>query len=155
MKLKKALIVSFVSVAALSMVGCSEKKIKDIPVSEIQQEVVVKDLLPQDSIEIEAQDHWIFENIKDKIVEGFVSQAMINVKLQDVIVVKTTDIEAVVNAIEEYKESSLQLFAGGYGGEDNANAVANSILEVKGDYVYFIATPNATEIEAKILNKIS
>ena len=155
MKFKKALIASIVSVTALTAVGCSGEKIKDVPVSEIQQEVVVQDLLPQASTQMEAKDHWVFETVKDKIVEGFVSQANINIKLQDVFVVMTTDTEAVTNAIETYKEESLRLFAGGYGGEENATAVANSILQTKGDYVYFIATPNATEVEAKILNKIA
>ena len=154
MKLKKALMVSLVSAMALSTVGCSGEKIKDVPVSEIQQQVVVQELLPQASTQMDAKDHWIFESVKDKIVEGFVSQANINIKLQDVFVVKTTDTEAVSKAIETYKEESLKLFSGGYGGEENATAVANSVLQVKGDYVYFIATPNVAEVEAKILDTI-
>ena len=39
----------------------------------------------------------------------------------------------------------------GYGGEENATAVADSILESVGDYVYFIATNNAKDIESKML----
>ncbi len=46
------------------------------------------------------------------------------------------------------------MFADGYGGEDNATAVADSILESVGDYVYFIATNNAKDIESKILEMI-
>ena len=42
----------------------------------------------------------------------------------------------------------------GYGGDENAKAVSNSILGNKGDYVYFIATSNAKDIEAKILESI-
>lgn len=156
MKLKKALVVAtLVSATALTAIGCSKEKIKDVPVSEIQTVVSTEEYLPQASTAIDAKDHWIFENVKDAIVEGFVSQANINIKLQDVVVVKTTDTEAIVNALNTYKEESLRLFAGGYGGEDNATSVANAILEVKGDYVYFIAAPNATAIETAILNKIS
>ena len=154
MKLKRSLLAMFVAITAFSVIGCSKDTVKDVSVAEIQKEVLVEELLPAKTFDVDAKDHWIFEDVKDKIVEGFVSQAMINVKLQDVIVVKTTDTEAIVKAIETYKEGSLQLFAGGYGGEDNATSVANSILEVKGDYVYFIATPNASDIEAKILKKI-
>ena len=79
---------------------------------------------------------------------------MINVKLQDVFVVKTDNVEKVKQAIEEYKTNSLRMFADGYGGEDNATAVADSVLESVGDYVYFIATPNVKDIEAKILEMI-
>ena len=43
---------------------------------------------------------------------------MINVKLQDVFVVKTDNVEKVKQAIEEYKTNSLRMFADGYGGED-------------------------------------
>ena len=52
------------------------------------------------------------------------------------------------------KENSLRSFADGYGGDENAKAVSNSILGNKGDYVYFIATSNAKDIEAKILESI-
>lgn len=154
MKIKRGVLAMFIALTAFSAIGCSKDKVKDVPVAEIQAEVLVEELLPNSTFDVDAKDHWIFEDVKDKIVEGFVSQAMINVRLQDVIVVKTTDTDAIVKAIEAYKEGSLQLFAGGYGGEDNATSVANSILEVKGDYVYFIATPNASDIEAKILKKI-
>lgn len=155
MKLRSILVASLISVTALTAIGCSNDKVKDVPVSEIQAVVTTNKLLPQQSTAIDAKDHWMFENVKDSIVEGFVSQANINVKLQDVVVVKTTNPEAIVEALNIYKEESLRLFSGGYGGEDNATAVANSILETKGDYVYFIATPNPAPIEAKILEKIA
>jgi hypothetical protein len=57
-------------------------------------------------------------------------------------------------AIEDYKTDNLRMFADGYGGQDNATSVANSKLESVGDYVYFIAAPNANNIEAKILEMI-
>jgi hypothetical protein len=79
---------------------------------------------------------------------------MINVKLQDVFVVKTDNVEKVKKAIEEYKTNNLRSFSDGYGGEENATAVADSILESVGDYVYFIATNNAKDIESKILEMI-
>ena len=60
----------------------------------------------------------------------------------------------VKQAIEEYKTNSLRMFADGYGSDDNATAVSDSILESVGDYVYFIATTNAKDIEAKILEMI-
>ena len=60
----------------------------------------------------------------------------------------------VKKAIEEYKTNNLRRFSDGYGGEENATAVADSILESVGDYVYFIATNNAKDIESKILEMI-
>ena len=152
MKLKSSLLTAVIVVSAFGLIGCSSKK--EVSMEEIQTAVVKEELLPQMKQDIDAKEWWPLAEVQDKIVEGFVSVAAMNVKLQDVVVVKTTDTQAIVDAIEAYKESSLKLFAGGYGGDDNATAVANSILEVKGDYVYFIAAPEATAIEAEILKLI-
>lgn len=152
MKLKASLLTAIIAVSAFSLIGCSNEK--QVTLAEIQTAIVKEELLPQGKQEIDAKEWWPFEEVKDKIEEGFVSMALMNVKLQDVVVVKTTDTQAIVDAIEAYKESSLKLFAGGYGGDENATAVANSILEVKGDYVYFIATPDAANIEAELLKVI-
>lgn len=146
----------FLLILTLGLVGCSSKsEVKDIPVSDIKETINNETLLPIQPIsDIDAKDFYIFENIKDNIKEGFVLQAMINVKLQDVFVVKTDDVEKVKQAIEEYKTNNLRMFADGYGGEENATAVADSVLESVGDYVYFIAAPNVKDIEAKILEMI-
>ena len=152
MKLKSSLLTAMIAVSAFTLIGCSAKK--EVSMADIQTAVVKEELLPQMKQEIDAKEWWPFAEVQDKIVEGFVSVAAMNVKLQDVVVVKTTDTQAIVNAIETYKQDSLKLFAGGYGGDENATAVANSILEVKGDYVYFIATPDATAIESEILKLI-
>lgn len=152
----KKLLVLFSLVFTLVLVGCTSKnEVKDVPVDDIKNAINNETLLKiQPVSELPAAESYIFESVKDNIKEGFVIQAMMNVKLQDVFVIKTDDVEKVKSAIETYKENSLKLFAGGYGGEDNATAVADSILENKGNYVYFIATPNAKEIESKILEII-
>ena len=135
----KKLLILFSVLLSIGLVGCTSKsEVKDVPVEDIKKQ----------------KEFYAFENVKDNIKEGFVLQAMINVKLQDVIVVKTDDVEKVKSAIEDYKENSLRLFADGYGGDENAKAVSNSILGNKGNYVYFIATSNAKDIEAKILESI-
>lgn len=146
----------FLLVLTLGLVGCSSKsEVKDIPVSDIKEAINNETLLTIQPIsDVDAKEFYAFENIKDDIKEGFVLQAMINIKLQDVFVVKTDDVEKVKQAIGEYKTNSLRSFADGYGGEDNATAVADSVLESVGDYVYFIATPNVKDIEAKILEMI-
>ena len=152
----KKLIALFSLVLTLGLVGCSSKsEVKDISVSDIKSAINNETLLTIQPIsDVDAKEFYAFENVKDDIKEGFVLQAMINVKLQDVFVVKTDNVEKVKQAIEEYKTNSLRMFADGYGGEDNATAVADSVLESVGDYVYFIATPNVKDIEAKILEMI-
>lgn len=152
--MKKLLLVMTLFVT-FTLVGCSSKEVKDIPVEEIKNAINNEELLPiQPVADMDAKESFIFENVKDKITEGFTIQAMINVKLQDVFVVKTDDVESVKKAIEDYKANSLKLFAGGYGGEENATSVSESILNSKGNYVYFIAAPKVKEIEAKILEMI-
>lgn len=153
--MKKTLVLLSI-VLTLGLVGCSSKsEVKDIPVNDIKTTINTEALLPNQPVaDSDAKEFYAFENVKENIKEGFVLQAMMNVKLQDVFVVKTDDVEKIKQAIEDYKTNSLRMFADGYGGEENATAVADSILESVGDYVYFIATPNASDIEAKILELI-
>lgn len=152
----KKLLVLFTMILALGTVGCSPKaKIKDVPVEDIKTAINNKTLLAIEPVsELDAKEFPVFETVKDNITEGFVLQAMINIKLQDVFVVKTDDAEKIKQVITKYKENALKMFADGYGGEENVEAVNNSILKSKGNYVYFIATPNAKDIEAKILEII-
>ncbi|MBQ3421273.1 MAG: DUF4358 domain-containing protein [Romboutsia sp.] len=152
----KKLVALFSLVLTLGLVGCSSKsEVKDVPVNDIKSAINNETLLPiQPVADVDAKEFYAFENVKDSIKEGFVLQAMMNVKLQDVFVVKTDDVEKVKQAIEDYKTNNLRMFADGYGGEDNAKAVADSVLESVGDYVYFIATPNVKDVEAKILEMI-
>lgn len=152
----KKLLILFSVLLSIGLVGCTSKsEVKDVSIEDIKKAVNTETLLPITPVsDTDAKEFYAFENVKDNIKEGFVLQAMINVKLQDVIVVKTDDVEKVKSAIEDYKENSLRSFADGYGGDENAKAVSNSILGNKGDYVYFIATSNAKDIEAKILESI-
>ena len=138
-----------------ALVGCSSKPtVKDVPVNDIKESILSKNLIDIPFNEMDAKDFYVFESVNDKIDEGFVINAMMNVKLRDVFVVKTSDAQAVTKAIEDYKTNSLRMFADGYGGEDNIESVSNSILKTVGNYVYFIATPNASDIEKAILEVI-
>lgn len=139
-----------------SLVGCSSKEsIKDVPVSEIKDAILKNNVLDVEPLnDIPATEFHALSSVKNDIEEGFMLSAMINVKLRDVIVIKTDNTQVVLEALEKYKDNSLKLFADGYGGEDNMESVSNSILKTVGNYVYFIATPNADEIEKVILNTI-
>lgn len=153
--MKKGLLLFFL-ILTFSLVGCSSKsKIKDVPVSDIKNTILSNKLLDVAPLDdIPASDFPALRSVKDYIDEGFMLGAMINVKLRNVIVVKTDKPEVVTKALEEYKNNSLKLFADGYGGEDNVESVSNSILKTVGKYVYFIATPNASDIEKTILSVI-
>lgn len=164
MNCKKILIPMALLFGGAVMVGCTNKEENQVEqVTTIKQDLVMDDVaiqlkesgvLLQTSIETPAKDHWMFESVKDVIEDGIISQAMINVKLQDVVLIKTTDMDAVEKVILDYKENSLRSFGDGYGGEDNITAVAESKLVKKDGYVYFIATPNASDVEAKLLEII-
>lgn len=158
MKLNKSMI-ALALLSSVTMVGCSNKE-EEVVVEQVQKEISIEDvqaglvesgLLTKPHEEVSAKDHWIFESVKDVVEDGFVSVAMINVNLQDVFFVKTSDMDKVEAALLQYKEESLRSFGDGYGGEDNIAAVANSKLVKKDGYVYFIATSNADEVEAKLL----
>lgn len=153
--MKKILLICSL-IFAFALVGCSsDSKVKDVSTNDIKEAILSEKLIDEENIDdIDAKEFYGFESVKDKIEEGFKLGAMINVRLRDVIVVKTSDPEAITKALEEYKENSLRMFADGYGGEDNSESVSNSILKTAGNYVYFIATPNASEIEASILKVI-
>ncbi len=152
----KRLFFLFSLILTFLLVGCSSKsEVKDIPTNEIKDAILSKKLIDVDPLDdISAKDAYPLDSVKDKIEEGFMLQAMINVKLRNVIVVKTNDTKSVMKALEDYKKNSLKMFADGYGGEDNVESVSKCILKTVGNYVYFIATPNAPEIEKTILNLI-
>lgn len=144
-------------ILSFSFVGCSSSEnVKDISTNEIKSAINNEQILKIQPIsEIEAKDFFVFDKVKDNIKEGFVLQAMINVKLQDVFVVKTDNVEKIKLAIDEYKSSNVfKSFSDGYGGEENINSASNAILESVGEYVYFIAAPNAKDIENKLLEVI-
>ncbi|MEG0842968.1 MAG: DUF4358 domain-containing protein [Romboutsia sp.] len=155
MKRLKKMITSMMLVGVMSLgVGCSgESKNESLDVNNIKTKLTESKVLEEQSMDTPAKEHWMFDGVQDKIEDGFVSQAMINIRLQDVVVVKTTDTKAIVSAIENYKTNSLKMFSDGYGGDENITAVSDSKLEVVGDVVYFIATKNVSDVENIILGK--
>lgn len=158
-KLKKIVISSLSLMMCVVAVGCNgatENIAKVIDVDSVRESLNESNLLKLDYTDTSAKEHYIFEDNLDKIKNGFVSQAMINVKLQDVIVVEgnsESDAKILMSDIEEYKENSLRMFADGYGGEDNAEAMANSKLVQEGNVVYFIAAEEVDAIEKIILGE--
>lgn len=152
--MRKLILFLFITLT-LTLVGCSQNMAhKEASMKEIQTFIDKKEILTiQPVSHTPAKDHWMFKNVKDFIEDGFVIQANINVKLQDVVVVRTNHPQKIEDAIKEYKNTSLQMFDDGYGGEENAVSSKSSILHSNDKYVYFIAAPNANLIESK-LNQI-
>ena len=78
-----------------------------------------------------------------------------NVKFEDVVLVKTSEPETVVEALNTYlKSDSVKLFEDGYGGEDNITAVQNAKVGNVGNYVYLVASTNSDKIETLILDSL-
>lgn len=175
--MKRKIILTSALLATLTLVGCTQGNTDESnqestnttieeststetedakTLSEVQAKILTEDLFPVAFHTLDAKEFHVFTEVADKIEEGFVSQAMINVKFRDVIVVKTNDIETIKTTLEDYLASdAVRSFRDGYGGEDNIEAVSNAIINNKGDYVYLIATPNATDIESKLLEVLN
>ena len=102
-------------------------------------------------------DVYFLSELSDVITDGVAYQAGMNVHLQDVMVIQTSDVDAVKDAISSHLESdSIKLFEDGYGGEQNIDSVKNAVVNNIGNYVYYIAAPNSTQIEeaiTSVLNK--
>ena len=76
-------------------------------------------------------------------------------KFDDVVLVKTSEPETVVEALNTYlKSDSVKLFKDGYGGEDNITAVQNAKVGNVGNYVYLVASTNSDKIETLILDSL-
>lgn len=155
-KLKKGLMVLSVCMLSLGAVACNKtEEVKNVNLEEVANTINTPELMNEQSVMVvDPKEHYLFEEVKDSIEDGFMIQAMINVKLNDVFVIKTSNPDAVMETIKKYKEESLRSFGDGYGGEDNITSVANSKLEKVGNYVYFIATVNSEEIENKLLETL-
>ena len=143
----------------MGMVGCSSKgdnEYKDVSVSQIQKAIESSKDLVEQSLPYEINNFDYFNDVQDKITEGFIIRAAINLRLEDVIVIKTEDPDAIYTTLESYKEDMIMRpFGDGYGAEENAEYAANTIVEKKGDYVYLISAKNAANIEKTILSVIS
>ena len=61
-----------------ALVGCSsEPTVKDVPVNDIKESILSKNLIDIPFNEMDAKDFYVFESVNDKIDEGFVIIALI------------------------------------------------------------------------------
>lgn len=164
----KRILVVLSLILTMGLVGCSSgSEYKNVSTSNIKKAIESSNLLVEQPTEFEFKDGKFvykddtslnfdyFNDILDKVKEGFIIRAAINVRLEDVIVIKTDDVDTVFTALEGYKKDMIdRLFGLGYGAEENADIAANTIIEKKGNYVYLISAKNAKSIEEKILEVI-
>lgn len=164
----KRILIVLSLILTMGLVGCSSgSEFKNVSVSDIKKAIESSNLLLENSMDFEFKDNKFgskddafgnfdyFNDILDKVKEGFIIKAAINVRLEDVIVIKTDDADAIYTALEGYKKDMIdRLFGLGYGAEENADIAANTILEKKGNYVYLISAKNAKSIEEKIMEVI-
>ncbi|MFI3211237.1 MAG: DUF4358 domain-containing protein [Peptostreptococcaceae bacterium] len=99
-------------------------------------------------------EHLIGGNAHN-IEDGLAMKAMINVKVQDVFVIKTDMSDIFIEAFENYLEKDLRSFGDGYGGEENIDIVLNAKIGETNGYVYFLATPNADEVEEILVEELN
>lgn len=155
----KKIILMLSLVLTMGMVGCSSKgssEYKDVSVSQIQKAIESSSDLVEDSMPYDISNFDYFNDVQDKISEGFIIRAAINLRLEDIVVIKTEDPDAIYTTLENYKEDMIvRPFGAGYGAEENADYAANTIVEKKGNYVYLVSAKNAANIEKTILSVIS
>lgn len=159
--MKKTLLILSL-VLTLGLVGCSSKssnEYKNVSASTVEKAITSSDLLVEQSMTYDINDFEYFNDIKESITEGFIIRAAMNVFLEDVIFIKTSnaeDAQKAYDALESYKESMIiRPFGSGYGKEENATRAANTIIEKKGNYVYLISAENAEDINNLIIDTIS
>lgn len=156
--MKKILLVLSL-VLTMGLVGCSSKggdEYKDVSIKDIKSAVQSDKLLVEQPMDFIIEDFDYFNDVEDKISEGFIIRAAINLRLEDVIVIKTEDPDTIYSTLESYKEDMIvRPFGDGYGAPENADIAANTIVEKKGQYVYLISAQNAKAIEEKIISVIS
>ena len=159
--MKKTLLILSL-VLTLGLVGCSSKisnEYKNVSASTVEKAITSSDLLVEQSMTYDINDFEYFNDIKESITEGFIIRAAMNVFLEDVVFIKTSnsdDLEKAYDALEDYKQDMIiRPFGSGYGKEENATRAANTIIEKKGNYVYLISAENAEDINNLIIDTIS
>lgn len=159
--MKKTLLILSL-VLTLGLVGCSSKssnEYKNVSTSTVEKAITSSDLLVEQSMTYDINDFEYFNDIKESITEGFIIRAAMNVFLEDVVFIKTSnsdDLEKAYDALEDYKQDMIiRPFGSGYGKEENATRAANTIIEKKGNYVYLISAENAEDINNLIIDTIS
>ncbi|MCC0674029.1 DUF4358 domain-containing protein [Clostridioides sp. ES-S-0005-03] len=154
--MKKILMLFFSIILSFGMVSCSSSSdYKNVSTSKIEKALKSSDLLIKESKFFDAKEFNYFNDVEEDIIQGFVINSSEKLYLEDIIVIKTDDVNKIYKTLENYKRDMIQAPFGEGHGEKNNSEIANStIVEKAGKYVYLISAENVSQIENKILSII-
>lgn len=154
--MKKILILFFSIILSFGMVSCSSSgNYKNVSTARIEKALKSSDLLIKESKVFDAKEFNYFNDVEEDIIQGFVINSSEKLYLEDIIVIKTDDVDKIYKTLENYKKDMIQApFGEGHGEKSNAEIANNTIVEKAGRYVYLISAENASQVEDKILSII-
>ncbi len=145
MKLRQIIfIIIFISILLVIPFLIKDKKVDIDEIKKVFEEYAKEDIV----VEIDSSTIYNNYNINTNSLEGYISYGPITyMNVQELTVFKEEDKDKrieIKNKINEYINKKILTF-GGYG-EAQVELLKNSVVEIKGDYVFCIILDNSEEV---------
>lgn len=145
MKLRQIIfIIIFISILLVIPFLIKDKKVDIDEIKKVFEEYAKEDIV----VEIDSSTIYNNYNINANSLEGYISYGPITyMNVQELTVFKEDDKDKrieIKNKINEYINKKILTF-GGYG-EAQVELLKNSVVEIKGDYVFCIILDNSEEV---------
>ena len=145
MKLRQIIfIIIFISILLVIPFLIKDKKVDIDEIKKVFEEYAKEDIV----VEIDSSTIYNNYNINTNSLEGYISYGPITyMNVQELTVFKEEDKDKrieIKNEINEYINKKILTF-GGYG-EAQVELLKNSVVEIKGDYVFCIILDNSDEV---------
>lgn len=145
MKLRQIIfIIIFISILLVIPFLIKDKKVDIDEIKKVFEEYAKEDIV----VEIDSSTIYNNYNINANSLEGYISYGPITyMNVQELTVFKEEDKDKrieIKNKINEYINKKILTF-GGYG-EAQVELLKNSVVEIKGDYVFCIILDNSEEV---------
>ena len=145
MKLRQIIfIIIFISILLVVPFLIKDKKVDIDEIKKVFEEYAKEDIV----VEIDSSTIYNNYNINTNSLEGYISYGPISyMNVQELTVFKEEDKDKrieIKNKINEYINKKILTF-GGYG-EAQVELLKNSVVEIKGDYVFCIILDNSDEV---------
>lgn len=145
MKLRQIIfIIIFISILLVIPFLIKDKKVDIDEIKKVFEEYAKEDIV----VEIDSSTIYNNYNINANSLEGYISYGPITyMNVQELTVFKEEDKDKrieIKNEINEYINKKILTF-GGYG-EAQVELLKNSVVEIKGDYVFCIILDNSDEV---------
>ena len=145
MKLRQIIfIIIFISILLVIPFLIKDKKVDIDEIKKVFEEYAKEDIV----VEIDSSTIYNNYNINTNSLEGYISYGPITyMNVQELTVFKEEDKDKrieIKNKINEYINKKILTF-GGYG-EAQVELLKNSVVEIKGDYVFCIILDNSDEV---------